>query len=81
MLLAVASIPLLDYSGLVTHPAFRLVPTEGPLLLIGAAFGQVELDGWTLAYALAYPVVWTAGLCLLARRVFDRHVVAPEGGG
>ncbi|MCO1661181.1 ABC transporter permease [Pseudonocardia humida] len=80
MLLAVASAPLLDYSGLVPHPAFRLVPTEGPLLLLGAAFGQVDLDGWTLTYALAYPVVWIAGLCLLARRVFDRHVVASEGG-
>ena len=80
LLLAVTSAPLLDYSGLVPHPAFRLVPTAGPLLLLGAAFGQVDLDGWTLTYALAYPAAWIAGGCLLARRVFDRHVAASEGG-
>jgi fluoroquinolone transport system permease protein len=80
LLLAVASLPVLDYSGLVVHPLFALVPTEASLLLLGAAFHQVELGGWQLGYALVYPAVWVAGLCLLARRVFRRHVVASEGG-
>lgn len=80
LVLAVASLPVLDYSGLVAHPLFRLVPTEGPLLLLGAAFGQVDLGGWDLAYALGYPLAWAAGLALLARRVFHRHVIAAAGG-
>jgi fluoroquinolone transport system permease protein len=80
LLLAVASLPILDYSGLVPHPGFWLVPTLAPLQLLGLAFGQVELDGWALAYALGYPLLWIAGLCLLARRVFTRYVIASEGG-
>lgn len=80
LLLAVASLPILDYSGLIRHPAFWLVPTEGPLLLLGAAFGQVDLAGWTLVYAAGYPLLWIVGLCLLARRVFRRYVITAEGG-
>lgn len=79
LVLAVASLPVLDYSGLVTHPLFRLVPTEGPLLLLGAAFGQVDLNGWDVAYALTYPLLCAAGLAVLARRVFHRHVIAAAG--
>ncbi len=80
LLLAVASLPVLDYSGLVRHPLFWLVPTEGPLLLLGTAFHQVEPTGWQLVYAVAYPLAWLAGLSLLAGRVFRRHVISSEGG-
>jgi fluoroquinolone transport system permease protein len=79
LLLAVASLPVLDYSGLVSHPLFRLVPTEGPLLLLGAAFGQVDLNGWDIAYALGYPLLCSAGLVVLAHRVFRSHVIAAGG--
>jgi fluoroquinolone transport system permease protein len=79
LVLALANAPALDYSGLVPHVLFYLVPTEGPLLLLGAAFDQVNLAGWQVAYALGYPALWIAGLCLVARRVFDRYVVAREG--
>nr|WP_219415736.1 fluoroquinolone transporter permease [Pseudonocardia nigra] len=80
LVLLVANAPLLDYSGLHPHPLFLLVPTEGSILLLGAAFHQVSLTGWQLAYAIGYPVLWIGLLCLLARRVFHRHVVAKEGG-
>lgn len=80
LLLAVANAPVLHYSGLYPHALFYLVPTEGPLLLLGAAFGQVSLTGWQTGYAVGYPLLWIAGLCLLARRVFDRYVIAREGG-
>jgi fluoroquinolone transport system permease protein len=80
LLLAVASLPVLDYSGLVRHPLFWLVPTQGPLLLLGTAFHQVEPTGWQLVYAVGYPLAWLAGLSLLARRVFHRHVISSEGG-
>lgn len=79
VLLTLMNAPVLDYSGLVPHPLFYLVPTEAPLLLLGAAFQQVSLTGWQIAYAIGYPILWIAGLCLVARRVFDRYVVTREG--
>ncbi|MEO3876266.1 fluoroquinolone transporter permease [Nonomuraea sp. B12E4] len=80
LLLAVANVPLVDYSGLYRHPLFSLVPTEGPLLLLGSAFHQVDLPGWQIAYAIGYPSLWIAAGCLLARRVFHRYVITREGG-
>jgi fluoroquinolone transport system permease protein len=79
LVLALASAPLLDYSGVYPHPLFYLIPTEAPILLLGQAFDQVTLTGWRLAYAVGYPVLVIALLCLVARRVFYRHVVAREG--
>ncbi|WP_300008685.1 fluoroquinolone transporter permease [Pseudonocardia sp.] len=80
LLLAVASVPIIDYAGLYPHPLFALVPTHGPLLLLGTAFGQVTPTAGELAFAVAYPTVWIVALCLLARRVFHRYVVTSEGG-
>jgi hypothetical protein len=34
---------------------------------------------WQLLYAVLYQLVWVAGLSLLARRAFDRYIVAREG--
>jgi fluoroquinolone transport system permease protein len=80
LVLAVLNAPIVGYSGLFPHLAFTLVPTNGPLLLLGAAFHQVALTGWDWVFAIGYPALWIAGLCLLARRVFHRHVVTSEGG-
>lgn len=79
MVIAAMNVPLLFYSGLIHHPAFYLLPTQGSLLLLGSAFDQVVLSGWQVAYAVVYQLVWIAGLVVLARRVFDRYVVAKEG--
>ncbi len=80
LVLAVLNAPIVGYSGLYPHPAFALVPTDGPLLLLGAAFHQVNLSIAQWVYAIGYPMLWIAGLCLLARRVFHRCVVTSEGG-
>lgn len=80
VVLALANAPLVGYSGLYPHPLFSLVPTEGPLLLLGAAFDQVDLSAGQWLYAIGYPALWVAGLCLLSRRVFHRYVVESEGG-
>jgi fluoroquinolone transport system permease protein len=79
LVLAIANLPTIDYSGLSPHPLFWLVPTEAPLLLLGAAFHQVSLTGWQLAYAVGYPIIWIALLCRLARWVFYQYVVTREG--
>lgn len=80
LVLVVVSLPLIGYSGLYPHPLFSLVPTHGPLQLLGAAFGQVELSAGQWLLDVGYPALWVAGLCLLARRVFHRYVVTSEGG-
>lgn len=80
VVLAVVSAPLFDYSGVIEHPAFYVVPTEACILLLGAAFGQVSLSAAQVVYVVVYPVVWIALLCLVARRVFYTYVVAGEGG-
>lgn len=80
LVLSLASLPLLDYSGLFPHWVFYLVPTQGVALLLGSAFHQVTLTGWQLAYALVYPAAWIVLLCRTARRVFHKHVVTREGG-
>ncbi|MQA97313.1 MAG: fluoroquinolone transporter permease [Streptosporangiales bacterium] len=77
--LLVVNVPLLDYSGLWPQPLLQLLPTEGGLLLLGVAFRQVTLDGWEMAAAIGYPLLWIAGLSVLARYVFYRYVVTREG--
>jgi fluoroquinolone transport system permease protein len=77
--LAVMNLPVLYLSGLWPNPVLYLVPTQGPLLLLGAAFDQVALAPWQVAYAIVYPVSCLLGLCVLARAMFVRHVVRTAG--
>jgi fluoroquinolone transport system permease protein len=73
--LAVLSLPILFYSGLWPNPVLYLVPSQGPLLLLGAAFDQVTLAPWQVTYAVLYPVVCLAGFFLAAKVMFVRYVV------
>jgi fluoroquinolone transport system permease protein len=77
--LAVLNLPVLYYSGLWPNPALYLLPTQGPLLLLGAAFDQLRLAPWQVGYALVYPMVCVAGLYRGADAMFDRYVVAKGG--
>ncbi len=77
---AVFNLPILHYSGLWTTPWLYLVPTQGPLLFLGAAFDQKTLTPWQYGYGVAYPLLFAAGMWLLARRLFDRYLVAKTGG-
>jgi fluoroquinolone transport system permease protein len=71
--------PVLEYSGVLPHPLLYLIPTQGPLLLFGAAFDQVTLATWQVVYALLYPSVCVAGLCRAAKATFDRYITARAG--
>jgi fluoroquinolone transport system permease protein len=77
--LAVMNLPVLHLSGLWPNPVLYLVPTQGPLLLLGAAFDQVALAPWQLVYSVAYPVSCLVGLSVVARAMFVRHVVRTAG--
>lgn len=78
--LAVLMLPVLHYSGVWPNPLLYLIPTQGPLLLLGAAFDQVSLASWQIAYSLLYPAACLAALAWAAKAAFNRYVVAKSGG-
>jgi fluoroquinolone transport system permease protein len=78
--LAVMSLPMAYLSGVWPNPVLYLVPTQGPLLLLGCAFGHVSLAPWQIGYAVLYPLLSAAGLCWAAKVLFGRYVVAKSGG-
>jgi fluoroquinolone transport system permease protein len=78
-LMVMSGLPMLQYSGVWTTPVLYLIPTQGPLLLLGAAFDQVTLTPWQMVYALVYPVVCAAGLCWAAKALFGRYVIERSG--
>jgi fluoroquinolone transport system permease protein len=71
--------PIVYYSGLWPNPVLYLIPTQGPLLLLGKAFDQVALAPWQVTYAVLYPVVCVAGLCWAAKALFGRYVIERSG--
>jgi fluoroquinolone transport system permease protein len=72
--LAALSLPILRLSEVWPHPVLYLIPTQGPLLLLGAAFEQTRLAPWQVAYAVTYPVLCSAILYNVAHRLFRRFV-------
>ena len=78
--LAVMNLPVLYYSGVWPSPLLYLIPTQGPLLLFGAAFEQVILTPWQALYAVSYPLICVAVMCFIAPRLFGRHVVERSVG-
>jgi fluoroquinolone transport system permease protein len=79
--LAVMTVPpVLQYSGVWPNPLLYVVPTQGSMLLLGAAFDQVTLTWWQLLYAVGYPALWVVALCGVAKVAFGRYVIAKSGG-
>ncbi len=77
--LAVMSLPVLNYSGVWPNPLLYVIPTQGPLLLLRAAFGQPTPSPWQAVYAVLYPVACLAGSCWAAKAMFGRYVVTRGG--
>ncbi|MEB3022524.1 fluoroquinolone export ABC transporter permease subunit [[Mycobacterium] crassicus] len=73
--LAVMALPMLHYSGVWPTPLCYLIPTQGPLLLFGAAFDQLQLAPWQIGYALIYPTLCIAGLCWSGRKLFAHYII------
>lgn len=71
--------PILHYCHLWPNPVLYVFPTQGPLLLFGAAFDQVSLAPWQVMYAVVYPVVCLVALCRAAKMMFDRYVIERSG--
>jgi fluoroquinolone transport system permease protein len=77
--LAVLSLPILYYSGVWPNPVLYLIPSQGPLLLLGSAFDQVTLAPWQVMYAVLYPAVCLVGLYWTAKALFVRYVIERSG--
>jgi fluoroquinolone transport system permease protein len=77
--LAVLSLPILYLSGVWPNRVLYLIPTQGPLLLLGSAFDQVTLAPWQVLYAVLYPLVCVAGLCWAAKAAFGHYVIERSG--
>lgn len=71
--------PMIYYSGLWPNPVLYLVPTQGPVLLLGAAFDQVALTNWQIVYSVLYPVLSLVVLWRTAHVLFGRYVVERSG--
>ncbi len=71
-------LPLIYYFGWWENPIFYILPTQGALLLLGGAFEKIAL--WQVVYAVLYGIFWIVLLSAIARRAFDRYIVAREGG-
>ncbi|GAB5902318.1 fluoroquinolone transporter permease [Mycobacteroides chelonae] len=78
--LAILTLPILGFSGVWSTPVLYAIPTYGPLLLFGVAFGQVTPTPWLVLYVVGYPVVCIAGLYWLCKGAFGKYVVAKSGG-
>jgi fluoroquinolone transport system permease protein len=79
-LAVMTGLPVLSYSGVWDSPVLYLIPTQGPLMLLGYAFDQVTLMPWQTAYAVLYPAASLAALFWAAKLLFGRYVIAKSGG-
>ncbi|MGV0812810.1 fluoroquinolone transporter permease [Mycolicibacterium boenickei] len=71
--------PLIYYSGLWPNPVLYAIPTQGPLLLLGAAFDQLSLSAGQTIYAVVYPLLSLAVLWQAAKVMFTRYVIERSG--
>jgi fluoroquinolone transport system permease protein len=74
----VINLPLAFYFDWLTSPVFYLIPTQGSLLLLRAAFEPIEI--WQILYAIFYQLLWIGVLVWWARQAFDQHIVVRKGG-
>lgn len=72
------NLPIIDYLGWWEHPVFYLIPTQGSLLLLRGAFEP--LAAWQVVYAIGYQVLWIGLLVWVAHWMFNRYIVARQGG-
>lgn len=78
--LAIVAQPWFHVSGLSDSWLFYLIPTDGPVFILTAAFGLVEMPAWQWAYAICYPLLWIVALCWISPRAYKKFVVSKTGG-
>ena len=76
-IVSMLQIPFLHFWGVIVHPAFLIVPTSAPTVLIQAAF--IPLQFWEWVYAIVYTGALIIGLTIWAYRAFNKHIVMEVG--
>ncbi len=74
---SILQLPFVHFMNFVTNPAFLIIPTSAPTMLMKGAF--VTLEAWEWVYALAYTAILIAGLSYWAYRAFHTHIVMKVG--
>jgi fluoroquinolone transport system permease protein len=73
----VLQLPFLHFMGLVEHPAFLIIPTSAPTVLMQGAYIPLSTGEWL--YGIGYTAVLIIGLALWAYRAFNTHVIMKVG--
>jgi fluoroquinolone transport system permease protein len=75
-------LPLIDYLGWFKSILFYLIPTQGSLVLLKAAFGGAgNTSLGQLIFAVFYMLIWIVGLIKIAQGQFEKHITAGGRGG
>jgi len=77
MVAVMLQLPFLHFLGWIEHPAFLLIPTSAPTMIMRGAY--VALTGWEWLYALGYTMLSIVGLSRWAYCAFQRHVIMKAG--
>ncbi len=72
--LTLLQLPVLDAFGVWSHPLLYLVPTQATVVLMKGAFTELVL--WQWVYGVGYSVLAIGVAAFVARRRFERHIVA-----
>lgn len=73
----VLQLPFLYFWGVIVHPAFLLIPTSAPTMLMRGAF--VPLSVWEWIYAVGYSAGVIGMLTAWAYRAFNHHIIKHVG--
>lgn len=71
--------PLVSYLGWGDSPLLYFFPTQGALLLLKGLFSQVQV--WQVWFAGLSGLAWVVGLMAIAKRCFNRYIIANQGEG
>lgn len=73
----VLQLPFLYFWGVVVHPAFLVIPTSAPAMLMRGAY--LPISAWEWVYAIAYSTVIMLVLTGWSYRAFKKHIIMKVG--
>ena len=76
-ILSVLQLPFLHFWGVIEHPAFLIIPTSAPTMLMQGAY--IQLATWEWLYAMGYTAAMIMGLTMWAYRAFNTHIIMKLG--
>lgn len=73
----ILQLPILYFLEWVNHPAWLVIPTSAPTMLMRAAY--VPLSAWEWVYGIGYTTVLLFGLGIWAYRAFNKYIIMKVG--